>query len=225
MHYLVYKTTNTKTFRYYIGAHRTDNLNDSYLGSGVELNGDIEAYGVDAFSREILEECSTAHEMYERERILIGDLWSSDPLCYNLRPGGKGGWNHVDNSGDRNPMRNPSSLAKCVAAGNKTRAANPEKYARVAIENAKLATAAIRGKKRPSHSEAMKQISRDIWSIHRDKMLDSLNQSYLVVKEDGTSFETNRLNQWCKIQGLPFTTLWKSAVSGKVIKKGKLKKR
>ena len=40
-HIIVYKTINKITGAFYIGVHKTDNLNDSYLGSGVKLNDNI----------------------------------------------------------------------------------------------------------------------------------------------------------------------------------------
>lgn len=53
-HYLVYQTTNLLNGKIYIGQHQTDNLNDGYIGSGVELNLDIEKFGRDNFKREII---------------------------------------------------------------------------------------------------------------------------------------------------------------------------
>ena len=40
-HYLVYKTTCLINGKIYIGQHQTYDINDNYLGSGIELNEDI----------------------------------------------------------------------------------------------------------------------------------------------------------------------------------------
>ena len=41
MKYTIYKTTNTVNNKIYIGKHQTENINDSYLGSGVSLELEI----------------------------------------------------------------------------------------------------------------------------------------------------------------------------------------
>ena len=43
-HYVIYKITNLDTGRFYVGQHRTVNPNDSYMGSGSELNDDYSSY-------------------------------------------------------------------------------------------------------------------------------------------------------------------------------------
>ena len=68
MKYIVYKTTNTINGKYYIGAHRTDNLNDGYVGSGVGLKRAIEKYGKENFVTETLHTLRTEDEMYAKEK-------------------------------------------------------------------------------------------------------------------------------------------------------------
>lgn len=70
--------------------HSTDDLNDSYLGSGLRLRRSIEKYGVDHHRREILEELTTRTALSDREAELITPELRADPLCMNCGPGGLG---------------------------------------------------------------------------------------------------------------------------------------
>ncbi|HMS90753.1 MAG TPA: GIY-YIG nuclease family protein [Candidatus Absconditabacterales bacterium] len=89
MHY-VYITTNLINKKYYIGKHKGE-VDDRYLGSGVVLKQAIEKYGKDNFEKEILVICSTEEEANHWERITIQEHLS-DPNCYNIAPGGEGGY-------------------------------------------------------------------------------------------------------------------------------------
>ena len=53
-HY-IYKTTNLKNGKFYVGMHSSDNLNDGYLGSGTRLRRSIRKNGKENFKIEILE--------------------------------------------------------------------------------------------------------------------------------------------------------------------------
>lgn len=88
-YYIVYKTTCLKNGKYYIGCHATDNLNDGYLGSGVDLLRDVARYGKRAFVRETLYECSTQEEAALKERELVNAQVVNDPKCYNKVMGGQ----------------------------------------------------------------------------------------------------------------------------------------
>ena len=90
--HFIYKTTNTKTGRYYIGMHSTDNLEDGYLGSGRRLRRSVKKHGADCHKREILEFCNSRKELVakEKEVITLEEVAKND--CMNLMPGGRGGF-------------------------------------------------------------------------------------------------------------------------------------
>ena len=95
MFYTVYKTTNTVNGKYYIGMHQTNDLNDSYLGSGKILKQAIKKYGAENFSKEILYVFDNEQEMRDKEKELV--VISED--TYNLCDGGKGGFGYLNRSG------------------------------------------------------------------------------------------------------------------------------
>lgn len=91
MHYLVYKITNLLDNKYYIGVHKTKNIDDGYMGSGKYLKYAIKKHGIENFKKEILFECSSSEEMFEKEKELV----EISEKSYNLKNGGFGGWDHI----------------------------------------------------------------------------------------------------------------------------------
>ena len=92
MHYIIYKTINLINGKYYIGKHKTKNLNDGYLGSGKLLKRAIRKYGKRNFVKEILLECSSEEEMNQKEKELV--ILSGE--TYNLCEGGFGGFGYIN---------------------------------------------------------------------------------------------------------------------------------
>lgn len=90
--YTVYKTTNLINCKFYIGFHKTSDLEDSYLGSGVWLWRSIDKHGIQNFKKKTLFIFETAEEAYAKEKELVEEA-KKDPLCMNLHPGGSGGSN------------------------------------------------------------------------------------------------------------------------------------
>ncbi len=97
--FYVYKTTCIITNQYYIGIHKTKNINDGYLGSGKYILESIKKYGVDNHTKEILCYCDNYTELLINERNLITKEVIKDPLCMNIKIGGTGGYNHI--TGDK----------------------------------------------------------------------------------------------------------------------------
>lgn len=95
MFYTVYKTTNKLNGRYYIGKHKTKNLEDGYMGSGKLLKLAIEKYGIENFEKEILFIFDNEDEMNSKERELV--VLAEE--TYNLCPGGNGGFGYINESG------------------------------------------------------------------------------------------------------------------------------
>lgn len=96
MYYFIYKTTNKINGKYYIGMHKTDNLEDGYLGSGTHFKRALEKYGRENFEREILEYCNSDEEMHLVEARYITEEVVNDKNSYNLKLGGDGGWDYIN---------------------------------------------------------------------------------------------------------------------------------
>lgn len=100
IYYLIYKITNLVNNKIYIGAHKTMNKNDGYMGSGKLLKRAQRKYGLLNFSKEILFELSSEEEMYEKEKALVDNEFVLREDTYNLKIGGEGGWDHINLNGN-----------------------------------------------------------------------------------------------------------------------------
>lgn len=111
---IVYKTTNLINNKIYIGV---DSKNDPrYLGSGKLLKRAIDKYGSQNFVKEILKEFTNLEEAFLYEKYLIDHLDAiNSNRYYNVKPGGKGGHNNHDYSGENNPMYGKSMREILIA--------------------------------------------------------------------------------------------------------------
>ncbi len=88
-YYFVYETTNLINGKKYRGIHKTNKIEDGYLGSGLRMRMALLKYGKENFSRTILEFCSSYDELIELEKIYVDEVWISDNSNYNLKTGGQ----------------------------------------------------------------------------------------------------------------------------------------
>ena len=95
MFYTIYKTTNLVNGKFYIGKHKTKDLNDGYVGSGKLLKYAINKHGLENFHTEILHMCKSEKEMNILERIFVVP---DQEINYNLCPGGHGGFGYINSS-------------------------------------------------------------------------------------------------------------------------------
>jgi hypothetical protein len=113
--YTVYRTQNLVNGKYYFGVHKTKDPYDGYLGSGRVLKHAVAKYGEQAFIKNLCFIFDNAEEAFAKEFELI-ETYRKDPLCYNLRQGGSGGFDWINST----PM-DRSSRARTTSELNKVR--------------------------------------------------------------------------------------------------------
>jgi len=90
-HNVIYKTTNIINNKIYVGQHRTNNINDNYLGSGQLLVKAIKKHGKTNFKKDILVDLGEGyHNLNLLEIKFIKELNSMLPNGYNKHEGGGG---------------------------------------------------------------------------------------------------------------------------------------
>lgn len=110
MIFIVYKTTNIVNGKFYIGKHnQLSESFDGYYGSGSLLQKAIKKHGKNNFVRETLFLFNNEEDAYLCE-IKVVEENITNPLCYNIRPGGTGrSYNSSDQS---RSLQKKSALAR-----------------------------------------------------------------------------------------------------------------
>ena len=92
MFYIVYRTINLVSGKFYIGVHQSLNEKfDGYYGSGLILKQAIKKYGAENFIRNDLFIFDNSSDAFIEEKRLLAQ-WLDHPKCYNIAKGGCGGF-------------------------------------------------------------------------------------------------------------------------------------
>ncbi len=121
MFYYLYEIKNKLNGKIYVGVHKTNDMDDGYMGSGKIIKRAIEKHGIDNFTKVILETFENAEDMYAREKEVVTDEFLLREDVYNLRRGGSGGWDYINSNGlsDRTGVKLTDQQRKNISSGRK----------------------------------------------------------------------------------------------------------
>ena len=149
--------------------HSTDNLEDGYIGSGKRLWYSVRKYGKENHKVEILEYLPNRRSLIEREKELVNEDLLKETLCMNLKPGGSGGFDFINNNGLNHKKNQHIIGGKASAINRKKDSVLNEKLRKLSSEvmkkthkDGKIRYDTFKGKK---HNEETKKLMSKIRSI------------------------------------------------------------
>ena len=120
-YYYLYQITNKLNGKIYVGVHRTKNLDDGYMGSGLLLNESIKKDSIENFEKTILKFFDNVEDMFKEESKIVDKEFLLREDVYNLNIGGYGGWpisarqnSHKNNLINKLGIHSPESKAKSL---------------------------------------------------------------------------------------------------------------
>lgn len=182
MFYTIYKITNLRNNKIYIGQHITDDLNDAYMGSGKNIDRAKAKYGIKNFKKEILFVFDNEDDMNEKEKELVTEEFCVRDDTYNIVPGGFGNWTHI-NKNWNDIHKNRKHTVQILKERND---GSYEAYCN-AISNG------IKGKsKSEEHRKNISKSRKQVFKIDHQKSVK--NASNLFKKVIGTVWVTDGIN-------------------------------
>ncbi len=167
---VIYKTTNLKNGKYYIGKQKS--YTDSYFGSGTALKFAIKKYGKENFKKEILEVCNSEKELEIKELLWIDKFDAvNDKKSYNLIR---------ETSANKHRSYKDLGYRKKLSDSIKKMLNTPESKLRLQKQNSGENNP-MYGKQRPD--EFKKKISK----LHKGKVISDKTKEKMKLSKLGTS--------------------------------------
>lgn len=190
MYYTIYKTTNLINGKYYIGKHQTENINDSYYGSGKAIKIAINIYGKSNFKKEILFVFNNESEMNNKEKEIISEEIVKSKFTYNLGVGGEGGPQFNGRNHSDETKQKLSDFNKGKKISEKTRKKLSESLkGRIFSEETKLK---LSESAKNRSEETRKKVSESLKGHkHSDESKQKMSDSYKNGIRKNSSIESN----------------------------------
>lgn len=147
----IYKITNNINHKFYIGKREKSVFDENYWGSGKHIKNSILKYGINNFSREIVEWCKNREELNNREKYWIEVLNSRDPnIGYNIAAGGDGvGIPHTEEWKIKHSGSGNGRFGKEVSQETRNKISKANKGKKRTKEFKEKVSQSLKGKKKP----------------------------------------------------------------------------
>lgn len=227
MNYIIYRVTNSINGRYYIGKHKTKNLDDGYLGSGKLIQQAIACYGREAFTKEILSRHSSEEDLNRAEKELVNETIVDDPLSYNLCIGGHGGFSYINRNGIKKfhgKKHTAETIQKILDARvnyvvtDETKQKMSEAMKRTNKSRSKKVSDVLKGK--PKSQEHRRNISASLKGRkYKKRKPQKPRFVWKIETPNGNQVEVFNLTQFCKEHSINSKRIYKGVRGFKVLDK------
>lgn len=96
MYYTVYQIDNRANGKVYVGVHKTKDLDDGYMGSGLNIRRAIKKYGVEMFDKKYLAVFDNEKDMFNMESAIVDETFVKRKDTYNIITGGWGSFSYIN---------------------------------------------------------------------------------------------------------------------------------